>query len=455
MDDQLKQYLMSLGSPSTFSEADIANSVGGNVAPSPMPVTAAAAPAQVQLAPQLPMRMPSSQPAQSVASIPDFGPPTMDKQNQDFGAPTLDKMNPGTPSVRDYLMQKYGLDDGSALKAAQSQSANQRFYAQLGAAGNTIGSAIGHVKADNSFFDNMIQSSNQPVADLQAQNALKMQGLTNSQQIEATAQKQEMDDPNSSQSKVIQATIAKLYPGKFSAEDLASVPASMSDTILKPVELESKIQEARDNHQMRIEMMRQGADAKASAANDKEMNQTQILLEQMRGSPAVAQAEKDIYASQKLNSLIGKGNLSPQQVQLAATEMAKMASGGTPSIHELQGLIPSTLPSGLAALAQKVMNKPVGADADAFVKQMQDYSNSIAKDAQQIVKDRYGRILEPRQRQLGETNYGNLTQRYTNRFDTTNPTQTSKIKVSNGKETLLVDPADLAHATADGYKQVN
>lgn len=29
-----------------------------------------------------------------------------------------------------------------------------------------------------------------------------------------------------------------------------------------------------------------------------------------------------------------------------------------------------------------------------------------------------------------------------------------KIKVSNGKETLMIDPGDLKHATADGYKQV-
>jgi len=160
-------------------------------------------------------------------------------------------------------------------------------------------------------------------------------------------------------------------------------------------------------------------------ANNKqiaELDKIGSRLEQMRGSPAAAQAEKDIYAAQKVNSLVNlygdPNKLNPQQVQLVASEVAKIASGGVPSIHELEGLNPSTIPKSLAELAQKFANKPIAADQGAFVKAMKDYTDSLTKDAKAVISDRYGRILKPYESTYGKHPvFQGYQDQYLNRFN--------------------------------------
>lgn len=165
------------------------------------------------------------------------------------------------------------------------------------------------------------------------------------------------------------------------------------------------------------------------------MQQTVQLLESARGNPAVGQAEKDIYAVNKLDSLVNlygdPNKLNPAQVQLVATEVAKIASGGVPSIHELQGLNPSTISSGLAKLAQTVTNKPTPANAGAFVKAMQDYGVSLKKDAQSVIQDKYGRVIESKRRSLTPEDYQSLNDQYISRF--------SESKKSAAPETRVMD----------------
>jgi hypothetical protein len=146
------------------------------------------------------------------------------------------------------------------------------------------------------------------------------------------------------------------------------------------------------------------------------LNQVVTQLESARGNPAVQQAQKDIYAAKKFESLVNlygdPNKLNPQQVQLAATEVAKMASGGVPSIHELQGLNPGTLPKKLAELAQYVMNNPQSAQAGEFVKALGGYVGALKKDAIGIVKDKYGRVIEVQSSRIGKDNAKLLKQQY-------------------------------------------
>lgn len=144
--------------------------------------------------------------------------------------------------------------------------------------------------------------------------------------------------------------------------------------------------------------------------------QTQQMLESARGNPAVQQAQKDLYAAKKFDSLVNlygdPDKLNPAQVQLAATEVAKIASGGIPSNEELKGLNPSTIPSGLASLAQKVSNNPQGAEAGAFVKALGDYVGALKNDAISQVRDKYGRVIETQRGRVGDANYKTLKSQY-------------------------------------------
>lgn len=159
---------------------------------------------------------------------------------------------------------------------------------------------------------------------------------------------------------------------------------------------------------------------KASNDQNRSLAQTQQLLESARGNPAAAQAEKDLYASQKANSLYNMykdpNQANNSMFQLYATEIAKMASGGVPSIHELQGLNPTTIPSYLATSAEKFSSEPTPANKGAFMTQFKKYSDALASDAQKVIKDKYSRVIEPRRKQLGEDNYNALQDQYVNRF---------------------------------------
>lgn len=163
------------------------------------------------------------------------------------------------------------------------------------------------------------------------------------------------------------------------------------------------------------------ADTKSAADQDKQLASTTQLLEQMRGSPAVGRAEQDIYAADKADSLMklyGDPNkLSMPQIKLLASEVGKIATGGVPTVDELKGITPNTLVGQLSTVTQNLLNKPTAANASAFVKQYNDYIKPLRTDAQKVIKDRYGRIIESKKKLLGDDNYNTLKDQYLNRFE--------------------------------------
>lgn len=201
------------------------------------------------------------------------------------------------------------------------------------------------------------------------------------------------------------------------AQALANLKAS-NESDLKDKELNSNENVAKIKGQYELAAAKARAIPGQQRALTKNFVDTQNSLEQIRSQPAVQQAEKDIYAGQKLTSLIGDDpdKASPQMVQLAATEVAKMAAGGAPSMHELDGLNPKTIPSKLASAAQSAVNSPTAANAGAFLQQYQDYANKITTDAQKVITDRSGRILNSRKKLLSPDEFDTLNDNYVNRF---------------------------------------
>ncbi len=169
--------------------------------------------------------------------------------------------------------------------------------------------------------------------------------------------------------------------------------------------------------------------------SDKQYSDVQHQLEQTRGNPSVQQAEKDLYAADKADSLANiygdPNKLSPAQVQLLASEVGKIAAGGVPTQHELDGLTPDTVNGKLAKIKERFLNEPTAANAGEFVKQYQDYTKALRKDAQKVVNDRYGRILDSNRGRLSDEGYQTLQDQYLNRFEqpetaTPAPQQTQK-----------------------------
>jgi len=130
--------------------------------------------------------------------------------------------------------------------------------------------------------------------------------------------------------------------------------------------------------------------------------------------------------------------MSSAEVQLYATEIAKMASGGTPSIHELAGLNPSTVPKTLAEAAQKAMNHPTGAQAGEFLQRFKEYGDSLATEAKKVITDRYGRVIESSRGRIGEQNYQTLQQQYINRFNNPEDSQQGAPGGGGGKPQSVI-----------------
>lgn len=104
-----------------------------------------------------------------------------------YQTPPLPPMTVETPGgapkpeqdvLRDYFakQQEAQVKQLQELKSAQQQANDNRFYAQLGGAFNTIGSSLAGVKPDNSAFQGMVNSADRPVEQLKEQQAQKLKG---------------------------------------------------------------------------------------------------------------------------------------------------------------------------------------------------------------------------------------------------------------------------------------
>jgi hypothetical protein len=186
-------------------------------------------------------------------------------------------------------------------------------------------------------------------------------------------------------------------------EKASSTKKNLAEAIAKPQEVAAKIQENSIRNSERKD-----------AHGNQQMQQVQSMLESARGNPEVMQAQNDRYAADKLNGMLGTdpNKLSPQMVQLAASEVAKIATGGVPQSAELQHLTPSSLPGSLAQAAQYFTNSPNAANQGAFLQQYQKYANDLKDNANNVIKDKYSRVIESRRASLGKDNADTLTAQY-------------------------------------------
>lgn len=326
------------------------------------------------------------------------------------GLPTLPAQQ---SSISDTIKKLLGGGDDD-LKAAQAQTDSNRQRAQLGMAANMIGAALGGPKGKlmDDVYKNQLENADSPIKNVKDAQALKQQKLQQADLQTKLEDEMKKSDPNSD--------ISTYYRGianKYGFQAPEGTSASTLEKVLPNIE---KYAQLKENQKLRQAMVQQANDKKTTDKQNSYMGQTISTLESARGNAAVQQAQKDFYSAQKAESLANlygdPNKLSPQQVQLLASEVAKIAQGGVPSMHELDGLNPKTIPSGLAKMAQAVSNNPEPAQAGAFVKQYLDYTGALKKDAQSVIKDKFGRVIESNKGRIGDDNYDTLQDRYMKPF---------------------------------------
>lgn len=322
--------------------------------------------------------------------------------------------SPMNPTLTAYLQN---LSDGKdEMAEAQAKANTDRLISGIGRAGAQFSHAVsGDQKAlDTSAYDSFDKESEAPVQEVLAKQKAQQGAIGAAASQAQAAATIESNDPTSPQSKAVQDQIARLYPGKFSVDQLRNIPASMASLILKPLELDQKVKAAASDRSDKV-------DQKATDKQNTAYNSATSLAEQMRGSPAVSQAEKDIYASQKVNTMFSKygdlNQLSPQMANLATAEVAKIASNAAADDHMMQMLSPNAFRGSLANAWQKVTNEPSPANAGDFLQQYKDYADGITQDAHKVITDRYGRLYATRKDQWSPSQQQTFQDAYLNRFN--------------------------------------
>lgn len=319
------------------------------------------------------------------------------------------------------------------LAAAQKQRQDMTTAAALTQFGNLAGAGFAGRSGARveplppSYFESLKAGAQLPVQNIEEQ--IKLQS----------------SDPNSDFSKQYSQSVASLLgidPAKtqgMSADVLGkSLPLALKkqamDTTIKRVGIQQEGANKRADKRNAIEKQKADAatanaasnkDLKAQAAQDRALQQTKQMLESARGNPAAAQAEKDLYSVGKTDSLFklypDLDKIPDAQKNLIIQEVAKVATGGVPPGHEINALDPNTPEAKLQKLWGQAVNQPQGAGLGAYLKELKKYTTVLGSDAQKVIQDKYGRVIESSKKQLGDDNYKALQDQYINRF---NPPET-------------------------------
>lgn len=127
-----------------------------------------------------------------------------------------------------------------------------------------------------------------------------------------------------------------------------------------------------------------GQDKKDQSA-DKNYTSLRKDLETFRGNQAAQQAATSVLSADKALAMVKNrdpNTLTTQDLSLLAEEMGKIASGGVPSEHGVQALLPNNLSTKVAEMQNFLSSKPTDANAAAYIQHNLQYLNEMKNVAQ-------------------------------------------------------------------------
>lgn len=378
-----------------------------------------------------------------------FGPPS------DLASPQAQTMPAGKPGAASHpdqaaLMAKMaagpqGFTNNTVanLKSAQDAEMQQKADSNFQRAINQISAGlIGKKSKANVTPNNTLQDAQDKIAE---QNVQNFKDLT----------EKEKDDPNSTYSTEFRSFVSPLL--KELGMNPSLVQNASAAQIKELLPFTQKMFDARENREARVQAAKERSldrnaqlkmheNDKLTASQNQAFMNTRQILEANRGNPAVQQAETTIANAQKLKSLF-KGNdkdlnnINPQMMKLGLMEVAKMALGTQPTQGEIDKLNSGALPERFAGVWQQISNKPQPANGAEFIKQYLKYANQLEKDAQNVIHEKYGRVIESGKGHISSSDYDQLQKQYIDRFKNNEHSEDlqpgQEVREFNGKKYLV------------------
>lgn len=255
------------------------------------------------------------------------------------------------------------------------------------------------------------------------------------------------NDPNSPRSKAYQDLMAEYFPGK----DFSKMSATQIEEVIGPV---SKMAESRENRKAREDAratQRESLQAERDRRYDERRTKDkERVLEKFITDPGVRKIDASIDAANTIRGLVDSNN--PIAASAVPTFMAR-ASGEVGNLSEADkrpfGGSQALMSRLEAAITQKANGRLTKENA-MFIKTLADTMEKRAT----ANKDRRARELSLQYSAANDNLDPN------DLYDALRPTMGGKpagggkVTVTNGTETLKIDPADVEDAKKDGFRVV-
>lgn len=284
-------------------------------------------------------------------NIPD--PSATQKFGLDFGQDAYDKAKDASHSNNGLLAILQGLSGVGDAIAGRSPSTSAQTFDQI------------RKNQYNNTLGDFLQKKQQAVSDISTNKALALQ------------------DPNSDQSKVVQQTVSKLYPGTFSPEQIKNLTADDSNLILKPLELKAKLDEAKAVQGQKLELQRSNTAEKQGKASEQYIQKLSASVDKGLSTPMVGRsgevgkAQGKVNAAERAQALLDQaktqpGGLDSRQIEELAQSTSAILGSGTSASARVEALVPHTLFGRAQTLNEYLSNNPKGQGMQAFTNRLAD-----------------------------------------------------------------------------------
>ncbi len=340
-------------------------------------------------------------------------------------------------AIKDYLTQQYGnAASTSGIEDAKASARRKNSIAGIGEGLESMfkarSMAYGGAGVNHGLYDGIRQDGQQGIQQAQAARQAAIQDFVTKNQLGRQAaedtQKQkgwdvtnDANDPDSKQSQIARHVWENANPGMKLGEmpEWGGMSANDMALIKDPIDLKAKLDErataaaqTAEWHRANVDSRNQATaaakegkaardDAKSEAAASKDQGKNYVKMDSEihgagRAPPDIRQALKDQQSIDKANKLFeGRdlNSLSKSEAALAASELEKIATGGSGTEAGRQGLDPHSFEEQWSAFK----NKFVGANGavepaqiGAFLQQQKDYLQGL-KTVTDDRLNKYGR----------------------------------------------------------------